>query len=177
MSSNTTLARPYARAAFELARGSDDLSGWGSALEASAAVVTNEGVAEWLKSPDLDRNRAVQFITETIGGELDERFTRFLAVLAANDRLSVLPEVAELFAELRQEAENRLEVRVVSASPLEDDQARRMKAALARRFDCEIELDNEVDPGVLGGAVIYAGDEVIDGSLKGRLRQMENSLY
>ena len=82
----------------------------------------------------------------------------------------------ELFRELREEAENRLFVRVVSAVALDDEQSARMKDALARRYEREIELENEVDPGVIGGAIVYAGDQVIDGSLRGRLNKLSNSL-
>ncbi len=97
-------------------------------------------------------------------------------MLAENDRLPLLGEITGLFGKLREQAENRLEVRVLSAIPLEDEQAERMSAALAKRFECEISLRNEVDASVLGGAIIYAGDQVIDGSLKGRLQQMQSSL-
>ena len=85
-------------------------------------------------------------------------------------------EIAALYKQLRAEAEKRLDVRVVSAVPLDEAQAERMKAALARRFEREISLHNEIDPEVLGGAVIYAGDQVIDGSLKGRLNRLQASL-
>ena len=105
-----------------------------------------------------------------------ERFRGFLDVLSSNDRLSLLPEIRALFQELRAEAENRLRVKVVSAVPLDEDQAGRLTAALASRFECEIELDNEIDAEVIGGAVVYAGDQVIDGSLRGRLNKLSNSL-
>ena len=176
MSNLTTLARPYAKAAFELAQAQGNLAGWEELLDASAAVAQDEGMAGWLQSPDVDRNFAVQIMNEAAGGNMDEHFKRFLGVLAANDRLLLLPEVTELFGRLREDSENRLQVRVVSARALGNDQAERMRAALSKRFDCEIELQNEIDASVLGGAVIYAGDQVIDGSLKGRLKNLENSL-
>ena len=175
MSSPITLARPYAKAAFDLAIGQGDLAGWDAALANAGAVVSDENMARWLSSPELDRKKAVQTIADA-AGEGNEHFERFLGVLAANNRLALLPEVTDMFGRLREQAENRLQVRVVSATALEDDQAERMSAALARRFDCEIELRNEVDAGVLGGAVIYAGDEVIDGSLRGRLDKLQGSL-
>ena len=100
----------------------------------------------------------------------------YLTVLADNGRLQLLPEIAGLYRGLRAEAERRLQVRVVSAVPLDDSQAGRMREALARRFDCEIELENEIDERVIGGAVIYAGDEVIDGSLRGRLQKLSSNL-
>ena len=90
--------------------------------------------------------------------------------------MSLCGEICRLFQKLRQEAEKRLEVRVVSATPLQDSQAERMRSALAKRFDCEITLNKDVDPEVLGGAIIYAGDQVIDGSIMGRLKRLEASL-
>ena len=176
MSDLTTLARPYARAAFDLAQRRDDLAGWGSALDIAAQVVSDERVAEWLGSPDLDHALAVETIAGVLGESTDPRLRRFLEVLAANDRLPLLPEISAGFERLRAAAENRLRVRVVSAIELDADQAERLKSALARRFERDIELRNEVDAGLLGGAVIYAGDEVIDGSVRGRLARLQNSL-
>jgi len=97
-------------------------------------------------------------------------------VLAENKRLPLLPVIKVLFQELREEAEKLLRVRVVSAFPLEEDQATRLKQALTKRFEREILLESEVDKSVIGGAVIYAGDQVIDGSLKDRLMRLANSL-
>jgi F-type H+-transporting ATPase subunit delta len=112
-----------------------------------------------------------------IGGEhFNEKFRDFISVLGANRRLPLLPEITVLYRRLRQKAENRLHVRVVSAVPLEEDQSARLRAALTKRFESEIDLESEIDPGVLGGAVIYAGDQVIDGSLLGRLHRLEQNL-
>ena len=176
MSSLTTLARPYAKAAFEIAREQGRLAEWGAALEAASAAVSVPAMAEWLASPELNTARAVELVAEAAGGAGDDAFKRFLEVLADNGRLPLLPELTGLFARLRQEAENRLEVRVVSAVALDEDQAERMSAALAKRFERTIALRNEVDAGLLGGAVVYAGDEVIDGSVLGRLRRLQGSL-
>jgi F-type H+-transporting ATPase subunit delta len=176
MSNLATLARPYAKAAFDLARAQDALAAWDEALAASAAAVSETTMARWLESPGLDRSSAATIVADAVIGEGDPAFRRYLEVLAANDRLALLPEVALAFGRLREAAENRLKVRVISAVPLEPDQTDRMGAALKQRFQCDIELENEVDAGVLGGAVIYAGDQVIDGSLKGRLANLASSL-
>ncbi|HKX57266.1 MAG TPA: F0F1 ATP synthase subunit delta, partial [Xanthomonadales bacterium] len=120
--------------------------------------------------------QAVDLIAAAGGVHFDERFKAYLGVLGINRRLALLPEIASLFISLKQQAEHQLQVRVVSATALSDDQARRMREALARRFNCSIELDSEIDPGVLGGAVIYAGDQVIDGSLRGRLDKLTSAL-
>jgi len=176
MSSLTTLARPYARAAFELARKGDELGAWNDALVLASQVVATPAAEDFLGNPSVNPGQAVKLVTDALGGDSDAAFVRFLEVLAENDRLSLLPEVTRLYAELRETAEKRLTVRVVSAIALEDEQARRMRDALAKRFEREITLENEVDPAVLGGAVIYAGDEVIDGTVRGRLARLQNSL-
>jgi F-type H+-transporting ATPase subunit delta len=99
-----------------------------------------------------------------------------MGVLADNDRLSLCSEISRMFEQLRADAEKRLNVRVVSAVALQEADIQRMRSALAKRFDREITLSNEVDADVLGGAIIYAGDQVIDGSLLGRLKRLETSL-
>ena len=176
MSGLTTLARPYAKAAFELARNSDNLAGWDQMLSAAGTVTADEDMASWLLSPHSTADKAVEIIAEAIGGDVDSGFQAYLGVLAANDRLSLCSEISRMFEQLRQDAEKRLQVRVVSAVALQDSETERMKSALAKRFDREITLDNEVDADVLGGAIIYAGDQVIDGSLLGRLKRLEASL-
>jgi F-type H+-transporting ATPase subunit delta len=118
----------------------------------------------------------VELLTAAGGGRFDERFGAFLGVLGANRRLPLLAEITALFRQLKQAAEQRLLVRVIAAQPLSEDQAGRMSEALARRFKCAIELETEIDPQVLGGAVIYAGDQVIDGSLRGRLNKLSTAL-
>jgi F-type H+-transporting ATPase subunit delta len=176
MSSPTTLSRPYAKAAFELARAGDDLAGWDDMLTLAGTIAADDSVAVLLESPHIGANRVVRMLTD-IGGEgFNEKFQGFLSVLGSNNRLPLLPEITVLYRLLRQAAEKRLHVRIVSAVPLEDDQSSRISDALAKRFESEIELESEIDPGVLGGAVIYAGDQVIDGSLLGRLRKLEQNL-
>ena len=176
MSSLTTLSRPYAKAAFELARGDDGLASWDGMLSAAAVIVAEERMAGWLQSPHSKAGKAVEIIVEAMGGEVDPRFQGYLGVLADNGRLSVCGEISRMYGQLRAVAEKRLQVRIVSAVALQDSEAERIKSALARRFDREITLNNEVDPEVLGGAIIYAGDQVIDGSLLGRLNRLETSL-
>lgn len=176
MSSLTTLARPYARAAFEVARDNGALAEWAAGLEAAALAVTEPAMATYLESPQEDPKAAVDMVLDALGRPGNESFQRFLAAMAEHERLPLLPRVLELYGELRQEAEQRLEVRVVSATPLVGDQAERMKAALTKRFERDVSLDEAVDPSLIGGAVIYAGDEVIDGSVLGRLRRLDGDL-
>ena len=176
MSSLTTLARPYAKAAFELAQAGRDLAGWDECLTLASEIASGESIARLLESPHVQASQIVGIMVESAGEAFNDRFQNFLSVLGANERLPLLPQITTLYRELREKAEKRLSVRVVSAIPLDDDQAGRMRSALARRFDCEIELKNEIDREVIGGAIVYAGDQVIDGSLRGRLQKLSNSL-
>jgi F-type H+-transporting ATPase subunit delta len=178
MSSLTTLARPYAKAAFSLAQegGAGALKSWQDMLQLASEIAANPSVAGLLDNPLVAPAQAVDLLAAAGGSRFDERFGAFLGVLGANRRLPLLAEITVLFGQLKQAAEQRLLVRVVAAQPLSEDQASRMSSALARRFKCAIELETEIDPQVLGGAVIYAGDQVIDGSLQGRLNRLSAAL-
>jgi F-type H+-transporting ATPase subunit delta len=176
MSSLTTLARPYAKAAFELALADQNLSGWDEQLTLASELASAESMANLLDNPLVQSGQVVKIMAESAGDAFTDRFRSFLSVLGANERLTLLPQITLLYRQLREKEEKRLSVRVVSAIPLDEDQAGRMRAALARRFDCEIELKNDIDAGVIGGAVVYAGDQVIDGSLRGRLQKLSNNL-
>ncbi len=176
MSNVTTLARPYAKAAFELASADNATDRWNDMLFLASALVTEETMANLLESPQLTSSQVVQVLTDVGGEAFDPRFRDFLKVVSENKRFSLLPEVTVLYQRLREETDKLLRVKVVSAFELEEDQATRLKDALARRYDREILLESEVDKGVIGGAVIYAGGQVIDGSLKDRLAKLSNSL-
>jgi len=176
MSSRTTLARPYAKAAFSLAWDAEALASWEDMLTLASHLASNEEVAGVLENPLVSPEQAVALLLELAGDRFDPRFRAFLGVLGESRRLPLLPEIITLFRKLKQAAEQRLHVRVVAARALDEDQVGRMSAALARRFNCAIDLESEIDPSVLGGAVIYAGDQVIDGSLRGRLNKLGNAL-
>ena len=176
MSNVTTLARPYAKAAFELAVAEDATASWNDMLVLASAQVTEESMANLLESPHVSGGQLVQILSDTAAEAFNARFRDFLSVLAENKRFPLLPEITGLYQTLREEADKLLRVKVVSAFELDESQATRMKDALARRFDREILLESEVDSGLIGGAVVYAGGQVIDGSLKDRLTKLSNSL-
>jgi F-type H+-transporting ATPase subunit delta len=176
MSSLTTLARPYAKAAFELAQDQQALARWEDMLVLATDMAMDDSMVGLLESPHVASDTVVKIITDAAGDTFNDRFRDFLSVLAVNGRLPLLPQITELYQQLRQEAENRLSVKVVSAVPLDEDQVGRLTDALARRLQCEIELNNEIDKGVIGGAVVYAGDQVIDGSLRGKLEKLSAGL-
>lgn len=175
-SSLTTLARPYAKAAFGLARDADALARWQDMLGLAAQIAVDPAVDKVLRNPLVQQKQGVELLAAAGGDGFDERFRAYLDVLGHNRRLTLLPEIAVAYGHLKQAAERRLKVRVISAMPFDEEQSRRMREALMRRFDRDIELETEVDPDILAGAVIHAGDEVIDGSLRGRLGRLSQSL-
>lgn len=176
MSSLATLARPYAKAAFELARDEQALARWDEMLKLASEMATEGSMAALLESPHISNEEVVKIITDTAGEAFDGRFRDFLSVLGSNGRLPLLPQISSLFGQFREEAEQRMSVKVISAVPLDEDQSGCLKEALSRRMECEIELENEIDKDVIGGAVVYAGDQVIDGSLRGKLEKLSASL-
>jgi len=176
MSSLTTLARPYAKAAFELARDEEALGPWDEMLTLARDMVVEKSMAALLESPQVSDAQVAAILSDAAGEAFSRKFTDFLSVLADNGRLALLPQVTTLYRQFREIEEKRLSVKVVSAVPLDEEQADRLREALARRFECEIELDNEIDKAVIGGAVVYAGDQVIDGSLRGKLEKLSATL-
>lgn len=173
MSQALTLARPYARAAFALARDNGALAPWSQALAFAARVAADPRVASLLGNPRLTDADAVALLAPE---GADDAFGRFLALLADNRRLSLLPEIAGLFDELRFEAERVVKATVTSATALPAAELETIRAALRRRFGREVEVETAVDESLIGGAVIDAGDVVIDGSLKGKLGRLQSAL-
>jgi len=174
MSQALTLARPYARAAFGIARDAGRLPNWSNLLAFAATAVSDAQVAAVLGHPKLEAEALVDLLLPP--GEVDPTFRSFLLMLAENRRLPLLPEVTALYEQLRAEAERVLHAKVTSASTLDDAAVEAIKAALARRFGQDVQLDLAVDPALIGGAVIDAGDVVIDGSLRGKLQRLQTAL-
>lgn len=174
MSDVTTLARPYAKAAFAVARDRTELEGWSQALMLATAVSMDDTVERLIADPNVDNQDLVELVLPENGGP--EGFRNMVNVLVHYDRLPVLPEISRIFEALKAEAEQVMAVTVRSALELSADYQTRLSDSLSRRFGRTIELECEVDPSVLGGAVIQSGDMVIDGSLRRRLGLMSEAL-
>lgn len=174
MSENLTLARPYARAAFDIAAQAAAASAWSQVLAASAALAGERSVAGLLEDPRLPLAERAAVVTPD--GTLPAGYAQFLALMAENSRLRLLPEVAELFERLRADAEQSLTVRVRTAIALEVDQRDRLVSHLARRFGRTVSLNVEIDDSLIAGAVIDAGELVIDGSLAAQLERLRKEL-
>jgi len=185
MADNNTIARPYARAAFEFAQQNGNLNGWSNALETAKDLLANGDVVTFLANPTLSDAQKLDFLAGLIGsagsdvGTLagdDENGTNFLKLLLEYGRVSVLPEIAEHFDALKAAEENTVDVTVTSAAPMNAEQQDTIAAALKERLGRNVNLSTEIDEDLIGGAVIRAGDVVIDGSLRARLTSLTNAL-
>jgi len=171
---HATIARPYAQAAFESAHGAGQLPRWGDVLQAAGLAIADPRVASLLGNPHVPKADLVGLLAEVAGAGQDEKLRNFLQLLADNGRLALLPEISAQFAALRADVENTADVTVTSALPLTSEQSAKLVAALQKRLGRSIRLHAEVDPALVGGAVVRAGDFVVDGSLRGRIERLGN---
>jgi F-type H+-transporting ATPase subunit delta len=172
MAERTTTARPYAKAIFALARKGNTLAETSASLLRAATVVADPRVHALLGSPHVTAAQLAEFVIGVTGAGLDEYGRNFITLLAQNRRLGFLPEIAALFEQMKAEVENAVDVEVVSATALSSDQESRYVAALQKKLGRSVRLHTKVDDSLLGGAVLKAGDLVIDGSIKGRLERL-----
>ncbi|PVZ81896.1 F0F1 ATP synthase subunit delta [Serratia sp. S1B] len=175
MSEFITVARPYAKAAFDFAVENQSVERWQQMLTFAAAVTGNEQMAELL-SGDIAPDTLSKTFIAVCGDELDEHGQNFIRVMAENRRLQVLPAVLQQFIALRATLESTVEVDVLSASALNDEQQVKIAAAMEKRLSRKVKLNCKIDKSVLAGVVIRAGDMVIDGSVRGRLERLADVL-
>ena len=171
-----TVARPYARAAFEEARGDKRLGEWSHAINTGAAVVKDSRVQNLLGNPHVTAQQLAELVIGIAGNGLDGQGRNFVQTLAENRRLAYLPEIAVLFEELKSAEEGVIDVTVISAAPLDEKQKLSLAEALAKKLKRQVRLHCETDRKLIGGAVLRAGDLVIDGSLRTRLERIAYEL-
>jgi F-type H+-transporting ATPase subunit delta len=172
MADRSTIARPYAKAAFRQATASSQLDRWSSLLDRAAATVSDARVASLIGNPRVTPEQVADLVTSVAGENLNEQESNFLRVLADNRRLRILPDIARLFQAMKDDAEGTVDVTVTSAAVMQDSEREQIAAALAKRFGRKVRVHTSVDPALIGGAVVRAGDLVIDGSIKSRLERM-----
>lgn len=175
MSEFITVARPYAKAAFDFAVENQSVECWQQMLAFTAVVTRNEQMAELLSGAVAPETLSNTFIA-VCGDELDEHGQNFIRVMAENGRLLVLPAVLQQFIELRAALESTVEVDVLSSSALSDEQQANIVAAMEKRLSRKVKLNCKIDKSVLAGVIIRAGDLVIDGSVRGRLERLADVL-
>lgn len=185
MADNNTIARPYARAVFQVAQESDALDELSRSLGIAKAILADGQVANFLANPALDDEARLRFLTELFGEAAgadsvfagsSEHGTNFLKLLLEYGRVNVLPEISDRFDALKAEVENTVDVTVTSATELSASQLQEIENALKSRLGRDVKLSTEIDENLIGGAVIRAGDVVIDGSVRARLEGLSNAL-
>lgn len=176
MSELTTAARPYARAVFEMAESTKSLGEWSEMLSFMGSVAGNEQVSKLLAMPNMAKQAGAEAFIALCGDKLNDQAKNLVEVLAENDRLSLLPEISVIYEELKQEAEGSIEAVVTSAQELTEDEEKSISSALKKRLGRDVKIKASVDETLLGGAIIQAGDLVIDGSIKGRLAKMTSEM-
>jgi F-type H+-transporting ATPase subunit delta len=175
MAESLTIARPYAEAAFKLARDGSALPQWSESLARLAAVVRSDGVRELLGNPRLTDRQVATLVSDVAGGLSPEQ-GNFVQVLATNERLAVLPEIATVFEVLKNGFEGVLDARIASAYPMTGEQVASVVALLETKYGRKVKAEVAVDPDLIGGISIRIGDEVMDASVRGKLAQLADAL-
>lgn len=176
MAELTTLARPYAKAAFDFANGANVLDQWSGMLALAGAVSSSAGIDKLLASPTLTTEQKGNAFIEICGDALSEQAGNFVKTLAENKRLELLPSIAQLFEAFKAQKEKSVEVELQSAFELSAAVQEQLAKALSVKLDREVNVTGSVDESLIGGVVIRAGDTVIDGSVKGRLAKLTEAM-
>ena len=176
MQQNTTQARPYATAVFELAQAESDLAAWSEMLRLLNLIVSDSQMQRLLNDPRLDSEFLADFVLDISAERLSEVGRNFVRVLADAERLSLAPQIYQLFEQRRTESEGVVDVEVVSAYELEQHEQDKIAAVMAKRFGKKINISARIDGSLIGGMVIRTGDSVIDASIRGKLRQLGSEL-
>jgi F-type H+-transporting ATPase subunit delta len=176
MAEQITVARPYAEAAFSLARQQDALPVWAEMLRMASSVAGDERVKAALDNPRLEVEAKESLFLGICGDKLNGDGRRFIRVLLEADRLGLLPEIRQLFDALKDEADGLARAQIISAFPIDDAELGALRTALERRFGKKIEATVTIDSELIGGAKVVVGDKVIDASVQGELRAMANHL-
>ncbi|MGC3874434.1 F0F1 ATP synthase subunit delta [Halomonas sp. GXIMD04776] len=177
MAETSTVARPYAKATYELAQANKKLAAWSDMLKLMARVATDDDMqSSVLGNPRLSSEEKAGVVIDVCGKALDEKGRNLVRTLAQRNRLAALPDIAEQFELLKAQQEKRMDVTIVSAFPLDNKQEKTLASALAKRLNREISITTQVDSALLGGVILRAGDTVIDGSVRGRLSRLRDAL-
>lgn len=170
------IARPYALAAFEYARKKNELPAWKAFLDAAANMATQDVVATLLKNPETQPEKLFSLFSEVLASQLNAERKNLLHLLAQNRRLPALPDIAETYNQFYAAMEKICNVRIETAIGLSTELEQKITKAISKRTQLEVTLECEVNPSIIGGAVIHIGDRVIDGSVRGKLTRLYQSL-
>ena len=174
MAEAITIARPYANAVFNIANDKGELKAWSELLAVFAQCVEDSEIAQMIASPSVTDEQVIDLMANVTGETVNDEARHFLMLLSENNRLSLLSDIAVIYEELRAEAEQVMTADVSAAKPLTEEQEANISAALKKRTGRDVTLNVEVDESLLGGAIIRAGDLIIDGSALGKLNRLAN---
>jgi len=176
MSEQMSLARPYAKAIFELARDAGDYARWSDQLELLAMMAQDSSMVEVISNPDVSEQQLAELIIDVAGDQLDEQGRNLVKLLARNNRVTVVADINQQFLVLRDDAEQVIEAQLITASDVNDAQKKTIEAALSSRLGKQIKLEATVDESLIGGAIVRAGDWVVDGSVKAQLQDLVGAI-
>lgn len=176
MAEKTTIARPYAQAMFASAKEKGNTDKVGEALQIAAVAVTDPALAAMIGNPDVADDKIIALLTDLCGDRAGKELENFFRLLAEYDRLTFLPEISSLFDGYRAEEESTVEAEIISAIELNDAQKSDIVSGLKKRLGREVNLRCSVDESLIGGAIIRAGDLVIDGSITSQLNKLGHAL-
>ena len=176
MAELTTLARPYAKAAFAAAMESDSLQSWAESLALVATLVKIDAVKSALTSPSLTGDQQAEMVIALCGDEITAAVSNFVRILAENKRIPLLSEIVQLFEILKANQEKRVDVEMISAFPVADQTQEKLVQALKNKLQRDVQIHSKIDKKLIGGAIIRAGDLVIDGSVRGKLNKLAEAM-
>lgn len=175
MAELSTIARPYAEAAFAASAEAGSLDAWADTLDALAMFAASDDMKTIVSDPRVSATQQVDLFVSLVPG-IDPAMRNFLVALAEHNRFSALPEIAQQFRDLKAAREGSAEAQVTTAYPLDEAALARLVASLEKRFGRKILPQVSVDNALIGGVTVRVGDEVIDASVKGRLAAMDAAL-
>jgi len=176
MADNASTARPYAKALFELAQESSSFDAWTTALSQLSDISVDENFNKLVSDPRVERARLAELLIELSQDSLPDGGANFINLLVQNDRLHVLADIQQQYSDLVAQAQAAVNAEVVTAMALTDAQKSSLEAALEQRLGLKVSLEETVDAALIGGAIVKAGDLVIDGSAKGRIEKLTTAL-
>ena len=172
MSEQISLARPYAKAVFELARDAGEYAQWSDQLELLAMIAQDAAMIEVINNPEVSEQQLAELIIDVGGDQLSEQGRNLIKLLAHNDRLTAVADINQQFLVLRDNAEQVIEAQLITASEVDEAQKQNIETALSSRLGKKIKLEASIDETLIGGAIVRAGDWVVDGSVKAQLQDL-----
>lgn len=176
MSEQSSLARPYAKAVFELAREAGDYAKWSDQLAFLAVVSGDENILDAIQNPAISKQQITDLLLDIGKDQLDDQGQNLVKLLVRNDRVVALGDISEQFVIMRDEAEQVIEAQLITAAAVDDAQKDKIQKALSKRLGKTIKLEASVDESLIGGAVVRAGDWVVDGSVKAQLQELVGAI-